>query len=423
MRKLSALLVLAMLAALFQVSFAAPRAVTMWTFAPNNLAEWSNTKAEIEKRNGITLDISLVPQDAFVTKLQAALMAGSGAPDIIEWLTENNRVFAGDPKNASVVPLEGYAKGSKALAMVLKGRLNTTTINGHIYGLPHDVNEVVFIYNDTLWSKAGVKMDTIKTWDEFFAAAKKLCAEQKDGKPVHFALPSGNGGLGDTMWMIWQQTGASIMDKKGNPIFASAAFESYFKKWKGWYDTGVFTQWDWGNFGALLANGTLASYTSPDWWISQVDTAATNGMWKMKVRNLPEYSKGGPIGSTWGGSFLAIVKGAKDPAQLYKVIEDMQYNKEALMSRFAAGQMIPPVSSVWGDPSFDKPDPRFGGAKLAEIEITSAKNLGMDNRGEFFWQAISEFAKNYSDAMTGKVTIDDACKATDEAVKKMIAGK
>ena len=71
MRKLSALLVLALVAALFQVSFAAPRTVTMWTFTPNNYAEWSNQKADIEKKLGITLDITLVPQDAFVQKLQA----------------------------------------------------------------------------------------------------------------------------------------------------------------------------------------------------------------------------------------------------------------------------------------------------------------------------------------------------------------
>ena len=60
MRKLSALLVLALVAALFQVSFAAPRTVTMWTFTPNNYAEWSNQKPEIEKRLGITLDLTMV---------------------------------------------------------------------------------------------------------------------------------------------------------------------------------------------------------------------------------------------------------------------------------------------------------------------------------------------------------------------------
>ncbi|MGA2141175.1 MAG: extracellular solute-binding protein, partial [Brevinematales bacterium] len=362
MRKLSALLVLALVAALFQSSFAAPRAVTMWTFAPNNLAEWSNQKADIEKNLGITLDITLVPQDAFVQKLQAVQMSGTGVPDIIEWLIENNRVFAGDPKNAAVEDLTPFTSKSKVIPSVVPGRLAWTTVGGHVYGLPHDVHPVIMIYNDTLWSKAGVNVAKIATWDQFFKDAAKLVKfEEKDGKPTHFALPSGNGGLGDTMWMIWQQTGAQIFDKKGNPTFTSKDFVAFVKWWKAQYATGVFTAWDWGNFSSLLKAGTLCSYTSPDWWVSQVDAAAKDGTYKFKVRSLPLYGKSAVPTSSWGGSFLAIPKGNKDVAGVYAIIEAMQYNKDNLLKRYPTSGMLPPFASIWGDASFKVADPRFGG--------------------------------------------------------------
>ncbi|MGA2141180.1 MAG: hypothetical protein ABSG94_02060 [Brevinematales bacterium] len=420
MRKLSALLVLALVAALFQVSFAAPRTVTMWTFTPNNYAEWSNQKPEIEKRLGITLDLTMVPQDGFVQKLQAVMMSGQGVPDIIEWLIENNRVFAADPKNAAVEDLTQWAGSSKVVANVPKGRLALTTIDGHTYGLPHDVHPVVLIYNDTLWSKAGVDVSKIKTWDVFFKDALKLIKyEQSGDKPTHYALPTGNGGLGDMMWMIWQQTGSQILDKKGNPSLNNKAFASFVKWWKKQYDTGVFTTWDWGNFSSLLKSGTLASYTSPDWWVPQVNEAAAAGAYKFKVRPLPLYA-GSPFEtSSWGGSFLGIPKGNKDVAGIYAIMENMQYFEPALLTRYPISGILPPFAKIWTDPSFDKPDPRFGGFKTAQLQIKLAKELPTFNYGSKFWDTITVFDKYYGDIMTGKTTVDEGLNAAQAEASKL----
>ncbi len=420
MRKLSALLVLALVAALFQVSFAAPRNVTMWCFAPNNLADWSNQKPDIEKRLGITLDLTLVPQDAYVQKLQSVMMSGQGVPDIIEWLIENNRVFAADPKNASVEDLTAYTSVSKVIPFVTKGRISWTTVGGHVYGLPHDVHPVLLIWNNDLWSKAGVNVAKIKTWDEFFKDAVKLIKyEEKDGKPTHFALPSGNGGLGDMMWMIWQQTGAQILDKNGKPILDSKPFVAFVKWWKKQYDTGAFTAWDWGNFGSLLKAGTLASYTSPDWWVPQVNDAAAAGV-KFMARPLPLYDGSKVRTSSWGGSFLAIPKGNKDVAGIYAIMENMQYNKDSLLKRYPNSGILPPFASIWGDPSFDQPDKRFGGMKLAQLQIEMAKELPNITTGDIFWETINSFNKSYGDIMTGKVSVEDGCKAAEEDALKLM---
>jgi len=429
MRRVSLALVVLAVAGLGGSARAETRRVVLWSFAQNNVDEYVARKADVEKKFGIELDIQVVPQDAYVQKLQAVMMDGKGAPDAIEWLIENNRILNANPKKCFVIPLDGYVKNSAAFKKVVPGRVVWTTYGGHVYGLPHDVHPVVMIYNDTLWKAAGVDLAKILTWDEFFQAAKKLTAEQKDGKPVHYALPSGNDGLANTMFMIWQQTGAQILDVNGAPTFTSPPFTAYVKKWFDWYQTGVFTAWDWGNFKALLANGTLASYISPDWWVPQVTLAATGKdgdaraevKYQWRVRPLPVYAKGGPAAASWGGTFMAIPKGTKDPDFIYKVIEYLEYDQSALKTRWEGTSMLPPFEAVWGDPMFAQPDPRFGGQKLGQLMVTTAKALPKINSGDVFWDAINDFSAQYTEMASGKISVEEGLQTTQKKVEARYA--
>jgi arabinosaccharide transport system substrate-binding protein len=410
-----------MLAVAFGAEAADKRKVTLWSFAQNNVDEYVKRKADVEAKFNIELDIQVVPQDAFVQKLQAVLKDGAGAPDAIEWMIENNRILNANAKKSLVIPLDEYVAKSASFKKVVPGRVAWVTYGGHVYGLPHDVHPVTLIYNDTLWKSVGVDLAKVETWDEFFEAAKKLTAEKKDGKPVHYALPSGNDGLANTMFMIWQQSGSQILDKDGKPSFTSKDFEEYVNHWFKWYDSGAFTAWDWGNFKALLANGTLASYTSPDWWVPQVTLAATGvdgdskveKKYEFRVRPLPVYKKGGPTSSSWGGSFMAIPRGTKDADFVYKVIEYLEYDMSALKVRWSTS-MLPPFADVWADPMFDQPDARFGGQKLGQVMIAGAKSMPKVNSGDVFWDAINDFGEQYTEMASGKISVEDGLKKVQE---------
>ncbi len=397
------------------------RTVTMWSFAANNVAEWEARKADIEQKFNITLDIQTVPENAFVQKLQAVMLEGKNVPDIIEWKIEANQILNADARKSFVLPLNSYVNNSAAFKNVVPGRVDWVRYGSNIYGLPHDVHPVVLVYNDTLWKSVGVDMEKIVTWDEFFQASLKLTAEKKDGKPVHYALPYGNDGLGNTMFMIWQQTGSQVLDAQGRPTFTSPAFTSFVTKWMDWQKTGAFTAWDWGNFAALLKNGTLASYTSPDWWVSQVDAAAADGKYQFKVRALPLYQAGGPATASWGGSFLAIPKTARNPELIYQVMEYMQYDSSAIRTRFVETGMLPPFASVWNDAVFKQSDPRFGGQKLGELQVAMAKVMPSVNTGDVFWDALSDFTAEYSEIASGRKTIAAGLAATQARVEERLA--
>jgi arabinosaccharide transport system substrate-binding protein len=386
----------------------------MWTFAENNAEEWKKREADIEAKFDIDLKIELVAQNAYVQKLQAVMMEGKKVPDIIEWMIENNRILNASPKKAFVQPLDDYIAKSKVFKDVVEGRVQWVKYGEHIYGLPHDVHPVVLVYNDTIWKSVGVDLAKIKTWDEFFAASKKLTAEKKNGKPLHYALPYGKDGLANTMFMIWQQTGTQILDPAGKPNFTSPEFTAFVKKWLEWQKTDAFTMWDWGNFAALLDNGSLASYTTPDWFIPKVDDASKK--YTFKVRDLPLYKEGGPATASWGGTFLAIPKGTKDPEKIYAVMEYMQYEPDALVARWETTSMLPPLAKVWDNGAFAKPDPRFGGQQLGSIMVSCARNLPDITTGDVFWDALNDFSEEYTEIATGKKSVEKGLEATQKKV-------
>jgi arabinosaccharide transport system substrate-binding protein len=383
------------------------RKVVMWIFTMSNI-EWDIRINDIETKFDIEFDIQRVRRDDFVQKLREVILNGEGAPDIIEWMIEDHdHLLNSDPGKCLVLPLNQFTDESEVFKKVIPGRVAWITYGGNIYGLPHDAHPVVLIYNDTLWKEAGVDVAGIVTWEEFFEKAKLLTAEKQEGKSLHYALPSGNSGLCDTMFMIWQQTGAQILDQNGHPILTCPEFTAFLKKWLEWNETGAFTMWDWGNFAILLMNGTLCSYLSPDWWVSQVNYAAEEGIYEWRVRDLPAYDEGGANTASWGGSFLAIPKGTENPEFIYKMIEYMQYEINKLSGQYECCGMIPPLAGVWEDELFNKPDTRFDGQILGELQFECAKNIPSMNLGDLFWDAITIFNQYYSEMVTGKMSAEE----------------
>ncbi len=397
------------------------RIVKLWTFAEFNREELVKRKKDINQKFNIDLQIVMVAQNAFVQKLQAVMLDGKDAPDIIDWMIESNRILSSDPKKSFIIPLNEYVEKSNLLSEVCEGRFSWVTYGDYIYGLPHDAHPPVLMYNDSIWKKAGVDVAKIETWDEFFEESKKLQLYKKNGKPAHYALPIGNIGLSDSMFMIWQQSGSQILTKDGKPNFDSPSFIEFLKKWDEWMNTGSMVIWDWGNFAQLIDNGTYASYIAVDWWLSQSDLAAKKGKYELKVRSLPAYKKGMKSSASWGGSFLAIPKGTKEPEKIYDIIEYIQYEPSNLKARFLDRGMIPPLKKLWDDNLFNKNDPRFGNAKTAKIQIESAKNIPSVVSGDYFWEFLYIFGEQYAEYFENRtISFDQMIKNTQStALQRM----
>jgi len=145
------------------------------------------------------------------------------------------------------------------------------------------------------------------------------------------------------------------------------------------------------------------------------------GKYEFRVRDLPLYKEGGPRTSSWGGSFMAITRLAKNPDKLYKIIEYMQYEEEYLHIRYKDAKMLPPLSSVWDHEVFKQPDPRFGGQKLGLLQIELAKEIPWINTGDIFWDAVSiDFNTMFTEIAAGNISVEAGLKeAQARALKRL----
>ena len=152
--------------------------ITVWARAPT----LTQVAKDFTKKTGIKVDLKNVGTNTKeYTQLDNAIEAGSGAPDVAQ--------------------VEYYAIPQYAI----KGNLLdiTDTTSGYSackgYGLPMDSGPMAFFYNKEVFDKAGVDAEQIKTWDQYYDAAKKIHAL---GDNYYITSDTGDAGFFDSMtWL------------------------------------------------------------------------------------------------------------------------------------------------------------------------------------------------------------------------------
>lgn len=130
--------------------------------------------AAFEKANpGITVKFnSTGTADDTSTALTNAIEAGNGAPDVVmlEDPTVTQFAVTGGLVDLSQFGADDYVDDFTS------GPWNKLQYNGKPYALPIDSGPEMFFYNKAVFDKAGVNGEDIKTWDDYYEAAKKIRA-------------------------------------------------------------------------------------------------------------------------------------------------------------------------------------------------------------------------------------------------------
>jgi len=104
--------------------------------------------------------------------LNNAISANSGMPDVamLEYFALPQFVSTG-----KVLDLKQYG-ADKYESDYAPGPWASVALNGGVYGLPVDSGPMAWFYNKAVFDKAGVDATQVKTWDQFYEAAKKIRA-------------------------------------------------------------------------------------------------------------------------------------------------------------------------------------------------------------------------------------------------------
>jgi raffinose/stachyose/melibiose transport system substrate-binding protein len=151
---------------------------------------WEEVARDFEAKNpGVKIEMQFLENEAYKAKLPTILQSKDRPHVIYSW--------AGGVLKAQVEA--GVLEDITALVSDHKdnlapGAVAAFTVDGKIYGLPHQVSQVGFMYNKELMAKGGVDPSKIATWDDLLGAVKTLKAAGvtpivvggADKWPLHF---------------------------------------------------------------------------------------------------------------------------------------------------------------------------------------------------------------------------------------------
>jgi multiple sugar transport system substrate-binding protein len=297
-------------AAAISKAMSTPTTITFWTWVPGIASEVALFEKKYPK---IKVDLVNAGQgNAEYTKLQTAVDAHKGAPDVVQ--LEYSELPSFEVSN-SLLNLNPY--GAQSLKSDFSpGPFAAVTNAGQVEAVPQDAGPMTFMYRKDILAQAGVKAPT--TWAEFATAAATV--KSKTGSSLIDLAP----GDGSEMLGLLQEAGANPFQYDGKKTVTIDLQSPQVKQVADYLTKLVqsgnvaidpdFTN-DWyqgfakGNYA-----GWLVGAWGPDDLLGSV--AGTSGKWT--VAPLPEWTAGTAAGGDWGGSSDAVVKTSKNPIAAYE---------------------------------------------------------------------------------------------------------
>ncbi|MFI5529454.1 ABC transporter substrate-binding protein [Kitasatospora sp. NPDC051853] len=346
-----------------------PTTLTFWTWAPN----LDKTVALFEQKYPkIKINLVNAGQSATeYTKLQTAIKAGSGGPDVAQIEYFALPEFA---MSKRLVDLKEY--GAAGLeSKFTPSAWSQVAIHDGVYAVPQDTGPMAMFYNKKLLDQLGIEPP--KTWAEFEAAAVRI----KASDPKRFIAsidPSDAGGLDSLLWQAggrpFQQKDATSVSvnlqdpgaRKVSELWTSLVGRKLVDPAPGWtnewwqsMNTGQYAMWITGAW----APGNIAS-TIPD----------TAKDWR--AAPVPQWTAGDAVSAENGGSAVAVPSTSKNKAAAAAFAIWLNSDPEATRSLNRNG-LFPATTELLNDPAFlDQPLDSLGGQKANQVFADSSSKVG-----------------------------------------------
>ena len=354
--------------------------------------------------------------------LSNAIEAGSGAPDIaqIEYYALPEYVIRGHLENLSDLGASDFKD------FYTPGTWSSVSINDGVYALPMDSGPMAWFYNKDVFDKAGVDPTQVRTWDDFYEAAKKIRAVDS-----YITSDSGDAGFFDSMtWLAGAKPFQTSSD--GSEVTVNLTEDKGVKTftdfWQKLLDEGLLDTktagWSEDWFKGMV-DGTIASLFTGAWMPANLANSAADGAGKWRVTQMPT-ADGSTTNSENGGSSLAVLASTKKADAAYQFIEYANHG-DGVATRVAGGAFPADKASMESD-SFkntttvknaDGEDvDYFGGQKYNEVLAQAAENVSSDYQFlPYEVKARTIFGDYLGKSYTGDQKLTDGIAAWQKALQ------
>jgi len=300
--------------------------ISVWSWEPSMAA----LIADFEARNP---DIHVTQiGTADYSKLNSAIQDGYGTPDVVqlEYFALPQYAVSGQLRDLT-------SRTTNYGSFYTPGSWSSVQLDGRVYGVPMDSGPMAFFYNQDVFEQAGVDAAKIRTWDDYYRAAKKL---KENG--VYIAADDGDASFYNAMiWLAGGRPYNTSHDGKEVSITldTDTGTQEFTRFWQQMIDEDlVNTRLDtWSDdWKQALGSGTVASLFAGAWMPSLLlaDVPGTAGLWR--VAQMPT-AHGNLTNAENGGSALGVLSSSRRTEASWRFIEYVCHETAGIMTRVDGG--------------------------------------------------------------------------------------
>lgn len=300
--------------------------ISVWSWEPSMAA----LIADFEARNP---DIHVTQiGTADYSKLNSAIQDGYGTPDVVqlEYFALPQYAVSGQLRDLT-------SRTTNYGSFYTPGSWSSVQLDGRVYGVPMDSGPMAFFYNQDVFEQAGVDAAKIRTWDDYYRAAKKL---KENG--VYIAADDGDASFYNAMiWLAGGRPYNTSHDGKEVSITldTDTGTQEFTRFWQQMIDEDlVNTRLDtWSDdWKQALGSGTVASLFAGAWMPSLLlaDVPGTAGLWR--VAQMPT-AHGNLTNAENGGSAFGVLSSSRRPEASWRFIEYVCHETAGIMTRVDGG--------------------------------------------------------------------------------------
>ena len=340
--------------------------LAFWSFTGIQQAE--QVERYLAANPDARIELSEIGTSGETADALTAALAGGQAPDLVLIQGEDLPRFVSAEQH--FLDLRRFA-GDDASADYLSWAWDAaTTESGKVIGIPTDVGGMALAYRADLFAAAGLPTDPEDvaalwpTWEDFVGVGARF-AQRSDAAFVDNVSTTVFVNASNQLpTKYYDDSGALVYDD--NPSLR-AAFDLALDAHRSGISAGVpaFTP----GWSAAMARGDFAVTAAPSWMLRVIKSTApqTRGQWR--VTSVPG------VAGNWGGSYLAIPAGSRQPAEAWDYIASTQ-SADAQNEHFTAGGPLPAALSPYAGadvPAFV--DPFFGSSSIGRVLTESILDM------------------------------------------------
>lgn len=351
--------------------------VASWNNAADNLSEIAEKfNAQYKGEGKVIIDYV----DSDYSKLQPALAAGTGVPDIFQTQNRDISAFFNNYGLASFLDLSDIIEpdASNWVSFALG---TCKAEDGKYYAIPWDIGPTALYYRSDIFEANGIKAEELTTYDKYIEAGKKL----KAAGDYYIEAFNFNGATSRDEFLIYlNQLGGQFYDANGKVMLNSPEMLKATELAKRFIAEGIAMDIPnaWDDRITAINDNKLVALCYPAWYMGTLQNSCSELAGKWRIAPMPAFEEGGNNTANLGGSVLAVSSTTKNPA-LCKAFLEYSMKADAgndINTKFGE---FPSYTPAYKTEFFKTPNEYFGGQDVNTI-FAGLTGAPVTNWGSYF---------------------------------------